>query len=70
MIGDYISLSRSRSLLLKVSKNPARIATLQPRLALQRRRWERAMESGFGDRPNIALLLCKPQSRESREALE
>lgn len=70
MISDYVSLPRSRSLPPEVSANPARIATLQPRLALQRRRWEGAMESGVGDRSNIVLLLCKTQSRENREALE
>lgn len=42
MIGDNVSLLRSRSLPLGVVVNPARIVILQPRLALQRRRWERA----------------------------
>lgn len=46
MVGDSVSLPRSRSLPLEVFANPARIVTLQSRLALQRRRWERAMESG------------------------
>lgn len=46
MIGDYGSLLRSRSLPLGVVVNPARIVILQPRLALQRRRLERAKGHG------------------------
>lgn len=45
-IGDCVSLPRSPSPPLEAFVNQARIVTLQPRLALRRRRWERAVGSG------------------------